>query len=53
MDMLTQRLNKRGYTCEIKTSLRKKENDESFIKKIEKENSAPMLLSMQAFDMRA
>lgn len=53
MDMLTARLNKRGYSCDVKTSLRNSDEKESVIKTIEKEQGSPMLLSMQAFDMRA
>ena len=52
MDMLTARLNKRGYTCDIKTMLRNTE-DESVIKSIEKQLDHPVMLSMQAFDVRA
>ena len=52
MDMLTARLNKRGYTCEVKTSLRNAES-EPVISMIEKQQGQPMLLSMQAFDVRA
>ena len=52
MDLLTSRLNKRGYTCDIKTTLRNSE-EESMIKMIEKQQEQPMLLSKQAFDMRA
>ena len=52
MDMLTDRLNKRGYTCDIKTILRNSES-EPMIKTIEKQQGQPMMLSMQAFDVRA
>ena len=52
MDMLTDRLNKRGYTCDIKTILRNSES-EPIIKTIEKQQGQPMMLSMQAFDVRA
>lgn len=52
MDMLTARLNKRGYSCDIKTTLRNSE-EEPIIKTIEKQQDQPMLLSMQAFDVRA
>ena len=52
MDMLTDRLNKRGYTCDVKTTLRNAES-ESVITTIEKQQGQPMLLSMQAFDVRA
>ena len=52
MDLLTARLNKRGYTCDIKTVLRNSE-EEPVIKTIEKQQEQPMLLSMQAFDVRA
>ena len=52
MDLLTSRLNKRGYTCDIKTTLRNSE-EESMIKMIEKQQDQPMLLSKQAFDVRA
>ena len=53
MDMLTERINNRGFQCEVKTSLRSFEEGEAMIKTIEKEQNGPMLLSMQAFDMRA
>ena len=52
MDLLTARLNKRGYTCDMKTILRNSE-EEPIIKTIEKQQEQPMLLSMQAFDVRA
>ena len=52
MDMLTDRLNKRGYTCDIKTTLRSADSD-PIITTIEKQQGQPMLLSMQAFDVRA
>lgn len=52
MDMLTTRLNKRGYTCDIKAILRN-EDSEPVITTIEKQQGQPMLLSMQAFDVRA
>lgn len=53
MELLTARLNKRGYQCDIKTTLRNEEEEESVIKTIEKQQGSPMLLSMQAFDVRA
>lgn len=53
MDMLTARLNKRGYQCDIKTALRNPEDSMAVIKNIEKEDGRPVLLSTQAFDMRA
>ena len=52
MDMLTGRLKKRGYSCEVKTLLRNTD-EESMITTIEKQQGQPMLLSMQAFDVRA
>ena len=52
MDILTARLNKRGYQCDMKTILRNEE-EESVMKTIERRQGAPMLLSMQAFDVRA
>ena len=52
MDMLTARLNKRGYTCDIKAILRN-EDSEPVISTIEKQQGQPVLLSMQAFDVRA
>ena len=52
MDMLTARLNKRGYACDIKAILRNEES-EPVITTIEKQQGQPMLLSMQAFDVRA
>ena len=52
IDILTARLNKRGYQCDMKTILRNEE-EESVMKTIERQQGAPMLLSMQAFDVRA
>ena len=52
MELLTSRLNKRGYSCDIKTTLRNSE-EEPVIKTIEKQQDHPLLLSMQAFDVRA
>ena len=52
MDMLNARLQKRGYECSIKTSLRK-EDEESVMKVIEKQQGKSVLLSTQAFDVRA
>ena len=53
MELLTARLNKRGYQCDIKTTLRNAEEEESVMKTIEKQQGSSMLLSMQAFDVRA
>lgn len=53
MELLTARLNKRGYQYDIKTTLRNEEAEESVIKTIEKQQGTSMLLSMQAFDVRA
>ena len=53
MELLTARLNKRGYQCDIKTNLRNEEAEESVIKTMEKQQGTSMLLSMQAFDVRA
>lgn len=52
MDMLSSRLQKRGYECTIKASLRKEE-EESVMKLIEKQQGQSILLSTQAFDVRA
>lgn len=52
MDLLTARLNKRGYTCDAKTMLRNSE-EEAVINIIERQQDKPVLLSMQAFDVRA
>ena len=52
MELLSSRLQKRGYQCNIKTNLRK-EKEESVIQRIEKKESNQILLSTQAFDMRA
>ena len=52
MDLLTARLNKRGYICDMKTTLRNSE-EESMMQTIEKQMTNPMMLSMQAFDVRA
>jgi flagellar hook-length control protein FliK len=54
MDILTARLNKRGYDCSVKATLRDQEEEEQpVIKKIEGSDSGNILLSTQAFDMRA
>lgn len=52
MDTLTVRLNKRGYSCDMKTMLRNTE-EQPMIRIMEKQKEQPMLLSMQAFDVRA
>ena len=52
MDMLNTRLQKRGYECSIKTSLRN-EDEESVMRVIEKQQGKSVLLSTQAFDVRA
>ncbi|MGN0308419.1 MAG: flagellar hook-length control protein FliK, partial [Lachnospiraceae bacterium] len=51
MDLLSTRLNKRGYECSIKTCLRKEE-EQSVMERIINHQSQPFLLSTQAFDMR-
>ena len=51
MDMLSSRLQNRGYECTIKASLRNEE--ESVMKMIEKQQGQSILLSTQAFDVRA
>ena len=53
MDILTSRLQKRGYQCTVKATLRKEGEDESVLKKIENSAGGQVLLSTQAFDMRA
>ena len=54
MDLLTSRLQKRGYDCSITTKLRKEEETkESMIEKIAAKEGGKMLLSTRAFDMRA
>lgn len=52
MDMLNTRLQKRGYECSIKTSLRNEE-EESVMSIIEKQQGQSLMLSTQAFDVRA
>lgn len=52
MDMLTKRLNNRGYECTIKAVLQNQQ-EEPIIKLMEKQTGQPTLLSMQAFDVRA
>ena len=52
MDMLNTRLQKRGYECSIKTALRNEE-EESVMQVIEKQQGQSVLLSTQAFDVRA
>ncbi len=52
MDMLNTRLQKRGYECSIKTSLRNEE-EESVMSIIEKQQGQSVMLSTQAFDVRA
>ncbi len=51
MDMLSGRLNKRGYECSIKTCLRREE-EQSVMERIINHQSQPFLLATQAFDMR-
>lgn len=53
MDMLTKRLEKRGYHCDIKATLRNGEEEESVMQTIQKQQGMSQLLSMQAFDVRA
>ena len=53
MDMLTKRLEKRGYHCDIKATLRSGEEEESVMETIQKQQGVSQLLSMQAFDVRA
>ena len=53
MDMLTKRLEKRGYHCDIKATLRSGEDEESVMETIQKQQGVSQLLSMQAFDVRA
>lgn len=53
MDMLSARLNKRGYQCSTKTCLRREETEKSVMEQIVGQQSQPVLLSAQAFDMRA
>ena len=54
MDLLTSRLQKRGYDCSVTTKLRKEEETkESMIEKIAAKEGGKMLLSTRAFDMRA
>lgn len=53
MDLLSSRLQKRGYECNIHTKLRKEEESETLIRQMEKKGSGQTLLSTQAFDMRA
>ena len=50
--LVTSRLNQRGYTCEVKTTLRNEE-PEPMMKIIEKQQGTSMMMSMQAFDVRA
>lgn len=52
MELLTSRLNKRGYACDIKTTLRSPQ-EETVIETMEKQQGPSVLLSTQAFDMRA
>ena len=53
MDKLTSRLNKRGYECSMKTCLRQEGEERSVVEQIITGQSQPVLLSTQAFDMRA
>lgn len=53
MDKLTSRLNKRGYECSMKTCLRQEGEERSVVERIITGQSQPVLLSTQAFDMRA
>lgn len=52
IDMLNSRLQKRGYECSIKASVRSAE-EESVMNVIEKQQGQSILLSTQAFDVRA
>lgn len=53
MDTLTSRLQKRGYQCTVKATLRKEGDEGSVLKKIQDSAGGQVLLSTQAFDMRA
>ena len=53
MDKLTSRLNKRGYECSMKTCLRQEGEERSVVEQIITGQGQPVLLSTQAFDMRA
>ncbi len=53
MDMLTSRLNRRGYDCKVKACLRQEGEARSVVDQIIGERNQPVLLSTQAFDMRA
>ena len=54
MDLLASRLKKRGYDCTINTKLRKEEEmEESILSKVTSAGNGQLLLSTQAFDMRA
>ncbi len=52
MDLLTSRLNKRGYDCTVQTCLRKEE-ETAVIEQIASDQNQSFLLSTQSFDMRA
>ena len=52
MELLTARLEKRGYSCSMKATLRN-EDEDSVMKMIEKQQGQAVLLSTQAFDVRA
>ncbi|MBR5597229.1 MAG: flagellar hook-length control protein FliK [Lachnospiraceae bacterium] len=52
MELLTARLEKRGYSCSVKATLRNEEEG-SVMKMIEKQQGQAVLLSTQAFDVRA
>lgn len=53
MDRLSARLNKRGYECNLKACLRKEEEGRTVMEQIIGKQSQSVLLSTQAFDMRA
>lgn len=53
MELLTERLNKRGYDCTLKATLREGEGEEGILTRSSLAEKGQTLLSTQAFDMRA
>lgn len=53
MPLLTERLNKRGYECDIQASVREEKTEASMLHKILDNKNKNVLLSAKGFDVRA
>lgn len=53
MHLLTERLNKRGYECDIQAGIREETEENSVITKMLENKNKTVLLSTQSFDVRA